>query len=257
MYDSPNSGRTHPLRVSCTNIDYDDPNDFHVKAKNLPEVTDNNLFCELIGNIIARRVGVLTPEPAIIRITKDFVEVFADRIVHGSLIPGYGVGAEYLKPQFTPIVPPFNFTAGQLNQAVRMYAYDMLVQNPDRSNTHGRSPNCAIHANQLIAFDFEFSFNFCFLTLFGQQYDPWEICSIGLHRNHLLFQTLRDAWRDMRIDFSPFIQSLNELHQLDLAQFMQYFPSINRTHIDKIEDHMCLMIAHSAEFQDQLYRSLE
>ncbi len=50
-------------------------------------------------------------------------------------------------------------------QAMRIYVYDMLTQNPDRTFHSGGKPNCSQFETGLIAYDFELSFSLVRLIL--------------------------------------------------------------------------------------------
>src|ERR1017187_3790181 len=80
------NGRTKPLVVDCSEIGDSivlDPNtpkpparrEFVIKAPGNPEVTTSLITQELLGNILARRYGLQTPEPAIVMISEDFARV--------------------------------------------------------------------------------------------------------------------------------------------------------------------------------------
>jgi len=70
------NGRTRPLVVSCSRItpagdddsempngDLRDRKRFVVKALGNPEVTEQGLFSEVFGNLLARELNVNTPPP--------------------------------------------------------------------------------------------------------------------------------------------------------------------------------------------------
>jgi hypothetical protein len=70
------SGRTRPLVISCARVtpaaideaeelleDSSDHKRFVVKALGHPEITEQNLFSELFGNLLARELDVATPRP--------------------------------------------------------------------------------------------------------------------------------------------------------------------------------------------------
>ena len=80
-------GRTRPLVIQCRRKplapDEGQDNDrvskkpflMVVKAIGLPEVNEINLFCEVVGNVLAREMGVNTPNPALVYLTPEFVKM--------------------------------------------------------------------------------------------------------------------------------------------------------------------------------------
>src|SRR4051794_14662422 len=72
------SGRTRPLRLSCSrHVENEGASqqtaEFFAKFNGLPEIYEKRLFAEMIGNVIARGIGILTGEPAFIEIDEPFV----------------------------------------------------------------------------------------------------------------------------------------------------------------------------------------
>ena len=65
------AGRTHPLVVECVGPQPESTNrrSFIVKALALPEIKEASLGFELIGNLLARQLGVDTPEPVLVRLS--------------------------------------------------------------------------------------------------------------------------------------------------------------------------------------------
>ncbi len=75
------SGRTKPLVIACSkessNLESDElpvTGLFVVKALGLPEITDQSLFNEIFGNLLAREFGLDTPAPCLIHLSVPFVE---------------------------------------------------------------------------------------------------------------------------------------------------------------------------------------
>ncbi|MBL8204873.1 MAG: hypothetical protein JNM09_11640 [Blastocatellia bacterium] len=76
------SGRTCPMVIECEQSVPEDqdtletsnnetvlPQLMVVKALGLPEIEERNLFCEFVGNLLARELGLFTPPPALITIS--------------------------------------------------------------------------------------------------------------------------------------------------------------------------------------------
>ena len=101
---------------------------------------------------------------------------------------GLGVGVEYLRG-LTTVEPSLILQLPrELAQAATIYAFDMLVQNPDR--TRKRRTNCAQWHGNLLAFDFELCFSFALLLL-GEA-EPWKVDD-KMAREHLFHPSLRSS----------------------------------------------------------------
>jgi hypothetical protein len=258
------AGRTFPLVVDCAGPHSANGGRrlFIVKAIGLPEISLTSLFFEAFGNLLARKLNVNTPEPVLIELTPSFVAASnAVLAAHtelsrrgAQLIAGQGAGAEYLSPGFTPIAPGASLPENDLLMAARIYAYDLMVQNPDRSFEGERKPNCAYFGNRLVAYDFELCFSFA--RLIGVQEKAWEITKHGIHNRHVFYTQLCNAARLGRVDFSPIIKDIAALEASELAQMVQSFPPGWPQYASKIEQHVAEIVANSAAFELELYRSL-
>ncbi len=258
------AGRTHPLLVECVGPlpEATGRRSFIVKALALPEIKDTSLGFEIVGNLLARRLGVDTPEPVLVNLSPAFVEAMQPVIAgHTSLmgkdaklLPGYGAGCTFLSPGFTPIVPDTNLNDNELSQAARIYAFDMLVQNADRSFETGKRPNCAHFGQRLIAFDFELTFSFVYLIF--NPHTAWEVSKHGLSSSHIFYKQLRAGVLSEKIDLSSIIKDVAALDIDDLMQTMQSLPVGWSRYASKVEAHLQEIVANVPAFELELHRSL-
>lgn len=130
--ESLEAGRTRPLVLSCESRTPGAPERgvFVVKAPGLPEV--DGIFCcrELMGHMIARAVGLRTPEPAIIEISDDFVNVTRRELaaLGLSISSGPAFGCRRLV-SLANVTRSTTNAPERLSEAARIYAVDMMLQN--------------------------------------------------------------------------------------------------------------------------------
>jgi len=183
LVDIKRNGATKPLVVECEYTDEDIPirKTLLVKASGLPQIFSLNLYCETLGNLLAREFGIETPEPFIVRIDENFVQATRKTLWEESITlkVGLSVGCEYFSQGFTAVKSNLFFTKEKLEQAVMIYGFDLITQNPDRRETN---PNCAIKGDKIIAFDFEKSLSFLF-NVIGKGIQPWEVSKLNLSGN--------------------------------------------------------------------------
>jgi hypothetical protein len=186
-------GRTHPLLLGCRPPEPGAASVPRVvKALGCPEVTAHRqLVAEVIGNAFARRMGILTPEPCIVRLDEAVARaVEASLRSEGYLFAprsGFAAGCEYLK--LAPYAPGQYLNPEQRTQAARLYVFDMLSQNSDRRPA---KVNCALGAAGLVAFDFESCFQHLFVPIIGGLLGPhWEPSKSLPGREHLFHATAK------------------------------------------------------------------
>jgi hypothetical protein len=228
----------------------------------LPEMRETGLFNEVIGNLLARKVGVDTPEPVLVHLSQEFVE--ASHLVidrhdglknKGSkLLPGYGAGCEFLSPGLLTLERGGDLTDNQLPQAMRIYAFDLMVQNIDRSFESDRRPNCGYFGNRLVAYDFEMCFSFV-LSLFNP-HKAWEVSRHRLNTPHIFYSQLRKYLCKQKVDFRPFINDLAALDLAEVAEIMQNLPQGWGMYSSKVKAHLHEVISNHSDFELELNRSL-
>jgi len=244
-------GRTKPLVLSCARATGPATRNgrFVVKAVGLPEITERHLAYEVIGNLIARELAVKTAKPAIVRISQDAADALNVSLAdHGiELKAGLGAGAEYLTGLVgaMPLAKP---PPSQVVQCARLYAFDLLVQNPDRRPDN---PNYAEHQGSLVAYDFEMCFSFVQAIL--QQGEPWEVSTHGIAQGHVLHSKVRGQ----QIDWSAFGGRLeNLMSSKRFEKLVASLPSAWRPYADPLRSHLEEVVAHREEFELELRRSL-
>ena len=164
-----------------------------VKAIGCPFVFSTwQLVTETVGNAVARRMGVLTPEPGIVWISPSVANLINRSLPPAenptAIQPGFAAGCEYL-PRMVPFTPGQMLGPEVRAQAAKLFVCDLLSQNVDRRRDR---VNCGLTKNGLVAFDFELSFAHLFVHLLGKTGEPWEPSKTGIARNHLFLSIVKD-----------------------------------------------------------------
>jgi hypothetical protein len=220
-----------------------------VKALGLPEITEQGLFCEIYGNILARELGVITPEPALVELSREIADLVNPYLAEQGVRvhAGIAVASEYLEGGLATVVPvPFQ-SEREIAQAARIYGFDLLTQNPDR---RPKKPNCAFNGRDLIAYDFELAFSFLLTLTCPEQ--PWEVSKHGIASQHLFYAALRKV----RVDWQDVVSSLDGLTAERLDYLIQGLPDGWLRWADRIHEHILAVVAHKSEFELEILRSL-
>lgn len=242
------SGRTRPLRLSCSRTIDDAPesDEFFAKCPGLPEFTEQSAFCEIIGNLLARDCGITTPQPVLIEMSEPFLQVLQG--VAGLRLPGGTcAGSRNLGPGISP--PTFaKMSAEQLEAAARIYLFDLCTQNPDRRLD---SPNAVVASNRLIAIDFEACFSFLYPIL-GRTVEPWQVSQHGIAERHLFHDPLRNA----TVEWPMLVPMTVELLDQGLAEADTWIPPMWRNWADRVRAHMMTLRQNEHDLLFEVVRSL-
>lgn len=249
------NGTTKPLVIECEYRaeDVSIRKTLLVKANGLPRITKLDLYCETLGNLLAREFGIETPEPFIVRIDEGFVQATKKSLWEESLKiqVGLGVGCEYFSQGFTAVKSNMFLSKEKLEQAVMIYGFDLLTQNPDRRESN---PNCAVKGDKIIAFDFEKSLSFLYPIL-GQKTEPWELSRLRLGDERHIFKSNLKA-REKEINWQPLVEKLKQINKGKLEEICSLIPFELGTYTDKICDHFASIIDHGKGLELELQRSL-
>ncbi len=187
-------GRTHPLVLACRS---DEGNGLEhrllVKGVGCPEVSSTwQLVTETVSNAVARRMGVNTPAPAVVELSRAMARMVnrsLERDGHSFKIqPGTAAGCEFI-PGLAAFTVGQALTPELRSQAAKMFTFDMLSQNADRRRD---KVNCGLSKSGLIAFDFELCFAHRFLPIIGGTgVEPCEPSKAMISKNHLFYQEVR------------------------------------------------------------------
>jgi hypothetical protein len=162
--------------------------------------------------------------------------------------PGQAVGVHFLRG-LAPVnrILPVKGEA-ELADAVQIYAFDMLIQNPDR---RGDNPNCGNFRGRLVAYDHEMAFSFLYPIVGGGE--PWEVPSFA--RRHIFHPPLAVAARNSGVDWQPVRRAIVALGER-VNGIAQFVPAPWRSHAEKVTTHVQGVVGRAATFEDQLRRSL-
>lgn len=248
------TGRTRPLIIEC--VRHGDSGQkaerrsMVVKAFKLPEVTLSGLFCEIIGNLLARDFGIDTPEPGLINLSEKFT-ASANSVLRGhslQLLPGIGVGCEQLPKGFTSPVVGASLNPEELAQAALIYGYDLIVQNPDR---YAKNPNCLMGGGRIVAIDFNLAFSFIFPVIGGLR-EPWKLSQLRFRDEHLFRRPLRNQ----QIDWKPLRVAVEALARTRIESWARALPATWQEWTGSVCDHLTTIKEHAAELEIELQRSL-
>jgi len=245
------NGRTSPAIFSCVGGELEGASEYVVKLQGGLDLGERGLALELYASMLAAYFGMSCPRPAIVLVEEDLAAVILSqlvgednkaRVIRGST--GLNFGTQFLvNLSAWPVDKP---VSGQMQlAAMRIYAFDALIQNPDRAFDN---PNLGSRGDDLFVFDHEAAFSFLLNVIPSRT--PWKLATEQYLERHVFAKSLK------QIAFpADFLRRLNDLSGEVTRYFSEQIPNGWRSgDLPKIESHLALMSEHAAEFADEVTR---
>ncbi len=214
-------------------------------------IQKRGLLNELLGAKLAAYFGLASPLPALIFLEQSLAELIVSAYpsktteIEGSV--GLNFGTQALIGFNTwPVdkhIPEIQWDA-----AVEIFAFDALIQNPDRRHSN---PNLLTKGDTVVIFDHEVAFSFL-LDIFPSP-SPWDLNGQGYLAEHVFYRQLKSQ----PIDLTTFTTRLIDLSEDTLEEiFADVPPEWNNTNGPRIAQHLTEMRDHAEEFAEQIRRFL-
>lgn len=203
---------------------------------------------ELLGSYAAWQVGLRAVEPVQVTVMPEFAELLRGQPAYELIAKSVGHNYGSVFHQGREFVTGQPLSTTELEQAKLIFAFDVLIQNPDR---RPGKQNMLADGTSIVLLDHELAFSFT-QALFPARY-PWLIPDEDLRwiRNHYFFPYLRGK----RIDFRPLGVNLQQLDVDFWAQAQLHVPPEWRTAGGPaIEAYLSKALSHVEEFTTNLNR---
>lgn len=211
------SGRSHPMLCRCETED-GEAQEIYAKYKDFhEELGYDHLAGELVANLFALDMKLPAAQPCVVSVSEEFI----------SLLPADRGGLELMRAFDSKACSAFGSVAfkpvrrwsagdlvhkGQLDDAVRLYLFDTIVENTDRGV---RNPNLLVSGNDFKVIDFGHSFQRCHD---GGAYNgsrmPWQANGIWNHvagdLQHVLFASMRGFTEELIENFTNDLCALSD-----------------------------------------------
>jgi hypothetical protein len=232
------SGRNRPLLLGCED---DGGGKFEVVVKlRGRELTEKGQSAELIAAQLGDDLGLRVPQAAVVKVPVGFEAVISDcelvKLVEGS--SGLNFGSVHVGSGFTTWPPERSPHGAQRDQAVDVFAFDALVQNPDR---RAFPPNLWVRSERIGILDHEQAFSFLGLAILGGAPKPWVAANqsnaFRFLEQHIFYRSLRGG----RLNLGPFQEKVGALTHEGIQRFVDAVPAEWRNQsdfCDRIADYL-------------------
>ena len=214
------TGRNRPLLLGCED---NAANPFEVVVKFRGKEMDAKAqIAELVTAQLADDLGLQVPQAAVVDIPAGFDAIIAEKdlaaMVKNSL--GLNFGSVNIGAGFTTWPPGRNLVGAQRDQAADIFAFDTLIQNPDRRAVN---PNLWARSDKLGVYDHEQAFSFLTLPIIGGAPKSWLAAkqpkSFQFLEQHIFYRSLCGG----RLDFGPFKEMLGQLADKQIRGYARPF----------------------------------
>ena len=243
------NGRTSPAIFSCVGGESEGTKEYVVKLRGGLELGARGLALELYASMLGSYFGMSCPRPAVVLIEEDLATLILGqldrdsqkaRVIQRSI--GWNFGSQFLVN--LTAWPIDKSVTGPLQQAaMRVFAFDALIQNPDRQFAN---PNLGSRGDDLFIYDHESAFSFLLDILPSPT--PWKLGTEGYLERHVFARALK------QVAFpSDFLKRLGNLTAEMTRFFTEHIPTEwGSGDLAKIDSHLALMSSHAAEFAEEV-----
>lgn len=195
--------------------------------------------CELIGGQLAQLLGLSTPGVALVDLNADFVnvvpqeyqQVFLDNL-------GANYGSAFIGPGASMWPTGMKLRPAERNTAAAIFAFDVLVQNPDRRVDN---PNLLVKDGTFFAIDNEKAFSHLMFPVIGGAPQPWMPGFVdtvsSFASEHVFYRELRGCTVDLG-SFESRLQDLMFGHVDTMVRSVPASWAINMDIASKIAEYL-------------------
>lgn len=242
------SGRNQPIQMRCENGKSTD--DYFVKLWNNLELKEHSLAREIYGSLLADYFKLATPDIALVDIPQDFHLCESNLQIKQFLqnSPGLNFGSKNVNGAiiFSPPAPP-----SLISLAARVFCFDMLICNADRSSR----VNMFNNANGLMLFDHELAFPFSRPRMFiGGFPRSGAYIRESWSKEHILYSSLK--CRDLTNEIDEFMSDLASLNNSILVTIEKSIPQQWQADLKNISEYLADIRDNPKNFKRNLQELL-
>jgi|GEM_PF-5847588 len=252
--DEMSNGRNRPCLFSCR--DGEEYREYVVKFHRQLGV---GIVCEFVAALVGQQLDLPIPPIAITEISPRLVEAIPKSEIRELLAndPGPHFGSLLQTNQYQPLPTGFPLPDEFMPQILNIFAFDILIQNPDRSFRidHGKQ-NLLFNGQQLVLFDYELAFSFT--RLIASAYLPWELRGQDWVKHHLFFGNIVRYAEKNKITFDEFCDQFMAIPENFYEEVFGLLPPgwHDQSFVDKIAAHFRLVRDNIGLFKRGLLEAL-
>ena len=187
------------------------------------EMSAKAQIAEVVCAQLADDLGLDVPQAAVVEVPAGFEQVVPEKEVAARIqqSPGANFGSRHIGTGFTTWPSGRTAHGAQRDQAAAIFAFDALVQNPDR---RVENPNLWARSDRLGVYDHEQAFSFLFVPIIGGAPRPWAAAHQGNGFRFLEKHVFYSSLRGTAFDLASFEDRLGVLADTQLAGYCEPVP---------------------------------
>jgi hypothetical protein len=238
-----------PLLITGVDIETGEKDDFVVKLIKAERMSASAFQRELLAAFMAMEMDLPVTVPAIINITSDFVELLRGQSEYAvaSQSLGYNFGTRYVD-RYQVLAIHQKLPETLLERAAEILAFDVLIQNADRTLEPPGKPNLLTNGKELLMFDHELAFEFTLGLSSLRSKAPWIIRDSDKLwiEKHCLFRTLKNY----TFDEQNLLDKFARLDGIFWSSAWERTPNAwkDKEQFEVIKDHINQIVSNKALF---------
>lgn len=187
-------------------------------------------IAEAISSLLAHDLQLAIPEPVYISISDEFIDSLDDAEIAGRLKRSERTlfGSKNLSPGVQNVMHDIPIKKRHEKQcAIEIFAFDALIDNPDRGTQNGKRANCLIKDGKFYLIDHEKAFGTVMTYAIGLK-KPWEMGGLAEYNqasSHLFINQLRSRKAYSKLNLKPFMDKWKKVDDHRLDEYLSDLPA--------------------------------
>ncbi|MGJ4882399.1 HipA family kinase [Bradyrhizobium sp. HKCCYLRH1065] len=188
------AGRTSPLLVNCEKAD----GEIVAVVAKFSEFCDQkevHLAREIVAACLAADLGLPIPVPFLVAVPGGWADVIPDPVRQAKVRAsgGFAFGSLLVTGGYNAWTPDTRITAGMIDNATAIFAFDAIIQNSDRRS---ENPNCLVRGEEIRIFDHELAFAHRLILGWRPPWTPGGLNWIERKGSHIFLADLKRSGAD-------------------------------------------------------------
>jgi len=133
VYSEKKSGKTKPMTIQCLEDELCEYQNYVVKFCGNTFLKQRSIMREILASKLAIYLGMQTPEPALVEIKQEFIEIYRGKYEFGELEKGLGINFGSKELTTAVIYSGDKISPEFYEDAAEVFAFDVLVYQFDRT----------------------------------------------------------------------------------------------------------------------------